>query len=164
MVLILVTGTFFVMNQVSASQFSIQLESSKAPDLTRYAHLGEYGNLYKVNAGRGFVRTRLGPFVNKLVTIDMLEKVRAAGHVDAFITNYPDNDSAISGDVTQLKDTSKHVAGKRYDIDNFDVKSLKEWKLLTSEQQTNLVYLNGSLHVKNGSEFTPLYEIIRNIE
>ena len=145
MTLMLVTGTVFVMNQVSADQYTIQLEASKSPDLTRYAHLGEYGNLYKVNAGKGFVRIRLGPYVNKHVSLDMLDKVQAAGHADAFITNY-------------LGDGS----GKRNDIENFDVRTLKEWKLLTPEQQTNLVYLDGALHVKNGSDFTPLYETIRN--
>ena len=161
MVLMLATGSVFVMNQVSAGQHTIQLEASKSPDLSRYAHLAEYGNLYKVNAGKGFVRTRLGPFVNKHVALDMLEKVQTAGHDDAFITKYLGDGSIMSDDLTEIKDTSSHMAGKRNDIENFDVRTLKEWRLLTSEQQANLVYLDGALHVKNGSDFTPLYEIIR---
>jgi hypothetical protein len=45
-------------------------------------------------------------------------------------------------------------------MENFDVRTLKEWKLLTKEQQANLVYLDGKLHVKNGNDFIPLEEII----
>ena len=106
------------------------------------------------------MRTRLGPFFNKHVALDVLEKVQASGHTDAFITNYLGDGSIMPDDVRKTKDTSAHTAGQQYDIENFDVRTLKEWELLTPEQQANLVYLDGALHVKNGYDFAPLYEII----
>lgn len=151
MALILTTSSTLMINQVLAGQYAIQLESSTSPDLTRYSHLKKYGNLYKVNADRGFVRTRLGPFINKQTTLDILEKVRVVGPNDAFITNYMGNVSARTIDPKTTND-----------IENFDVRTMNEWRLLTPEQQANLVYLDGALHVKKGSIFTPLNEVVRN--
>ena len=161
MMLILATGSMFAMNQVSAGQYTIQLEASTSPDLNRYAHLGEYGDLYNSKVGKNLVRTRLGPFVDKHVALGVLEEVQTAGHADAFITRYLGDGAVMPNESTNMKNTASTITRKRNSIENFDVKTLKEWKLLTTEQQSNLVYLDGSLHVKNGSDFTPLYEVIR---
>lgn len=135
-----------------ASQYAIQLEASKSPNLNRYEDLSIHGKLYTVAANKGYTRIRLGPFENKNSALNALEKVHAAGYSNAFIATYHGNDITASA-------ADSNTAQRRYDIENFDVKTLKEWNMLSPEQQANLVYLDGELHVKNGDKFTPLDEI-----
>lgn len=147
--LTLITGSAW------ASQYAVQLEASKSPSLDRYKDLSEYGRLYTVAANNGYTRTRLGPYENKSKALDVLDKVQAAGYTDAFIAKQQNGDTTPSVSSSVKSHTSK----RQYDIENFDVKTLKEWKMLTPEQQANLVYLDGILHVKNGNKFIPLDEI-----
>ena len=154
MLLILITAPALVTVPAIASQYAVQLEASKSPDLNRYQALSVHGSLYTVAASNGYTRTRLGPYENKSKALDVLDKVKAAGYADAFIAKQQNNDITAS--------VASHPVKRQYDIENFDVKTLKEWKMLTPEQQANLVYLDGKLHVKNGNKFTPLHEITGN--
>ena len=133
----------------------MQLEASKSPNLDRYKDLTEHGRLYTVAADHGYTRTRLGPYENKSKALDVLDKVHAAGYTDAFIAKQQNGDTTSSVSSSMKSPASKY----QYDIENFDVRTLKEWKMLTPEQQANLVYLDGVLHVKNGNKFIPLDEI-----
>ena len=149
--------SLFVTGPVIASQYAVQLEASKSPDLERYQSLSEYGTLYTIDGNNGYIRTRLGPYENKNAALDVLEQVHAAGFYDAYVakkqtSGFTENTSLISSDVKK----------NQRSIENFDVKTLKEWKILTPEQQANVVYLDGVLHIKNGSQFTPLSEVISN--
>lgn len=135
-----------------ASQYAIQLEASKSPNLDRYQALSVHGKLYTVVANNGYTRTRLGPYKNKDQALAVLDKVHAAGYLDAFIAKHQ------SSEITTSSVNSK-VAKQIYDIESFDVRTLKEWKMMTPEQQANLVYLDGELHIKNGDNFIPLDEI-----
>ena len=76
-----------------------------------------------------------------------------AGFPNAIIAKHQNNGATPPPSI--MSKSAKH----QYDIENFDVKTLKEWKMLTPEQQNNLVYLDGKLHVKNGDSFIPLSEI-----
>ena len=151
MLLTLVTAPALITVPAMASQYAVQLEASKSPDLGRYQALSAHGNLYTVAASNGYTRTRLGPYENKNIALDVLDKVKAAGYADAFIAKQQSSDITSS--------VALHPAKRQYDIENFDVKTLKEWKMLTPEQQANLVYLDGKLHVKSGNKFTPLHKI-----
>ena len=155
LLLTLVSSSAFVAVPSWANQYAVQLEASKSPDLNRYKDLGVHGNLYTVAADKGYTRTRLGPFENKNKALAVLYKVRASGYSDAFIAKHHGDD--ITSSSADLNTTRRH-----YDIENFDVKTLKEWNMLSAEQQANLVYLDGRLHVKNGDTFTPLQEITGN--
>lgn len=156
MLLTLVAGSSLITEAAWASQFAVQLEASKSPDLNRYASLSVHGKLYTVNTDNGYTRTRLGPYENKSKALEILEKVRAAGYADAFVARHDNGVSTSSAPAP-----AKPPAGKvRYgDIENFDVKTLKEWSMLTPEQQKNLVYLDGKLHIKDGNNFIPLHDI-----
>lgn len=135
-----------------AGQYAVQLEASRTARMSHFEPLRVHGNLYTESSDNGYIRTRLGPYENKNIALDILKDVRAAGYTDAFITRHHGNtDKSLS--------SSSYSSIHKYDIDNFDVKSLKEWKLLSPEQQANLVYLDGVLHVKNGDNFTSLDEI-----
>lgn len=137
-----------------AEQYAVQIEASKSPHLQRYESLKVHGNLYTEKASNGYIRTRLGPYENKNRALDILKEVHAAGYNNAIITVQKSNNiTSLSG----LTKPTKH----QYEIENLDVKTLKEWKMLTAEQQANLVYLDGELHVKNGDKFMPLVEIIK---
>jgi len=136
-----------------ASQFAIQLEASKSPSLQSYQALNKHNNLYKMPIDNGYIRIRMGPYESRKLAQSALEKIHEAGHRDAFITTYS------NADTKQSLDTSMAVK-KQHEIETFDVKTMKEWKMLTAEQQANLVYLDGKLHIKNGRQFTPLSDII----
>lgn len=152
MLLILVTGSLPITPSTWASQYAVQLEASKSPDLNRYEALSVHGKLYTEVADNGYTRTRLGPYENKTKALDVLDKVRTAGYTDAFIAKQQKSEPTTAVTSTTAK--------RQYDIENFDVKTLKEWKMLTDEQQANLVYLDGKLHVKNGNDFIPLEDIV----
>ena len=157
MLLSLVIAPALITVPAMASQYAVQLEASKSPDLNRYQALSVHGNLYTIAASNGYTRTRLGPYENKSKALDVLDKVKAAGYADAFIAKQQ------GGDITaSVSSVASHPVKRQYDIENFDVKTLNEWKMLTPEQQANLVYLDGKLHVKNGNKFTPLHEITGN--
>ena len=145
--LMLVTG------QGVAGQFAIQLEASRSPGLDQFQALSRFGRLYTETAQSGYIRTRLGPFANKAMALDVLQKVHAEGFTKAIVARHQDNANAALP-------APAIAPNHRHDIDSFDVKTLKEWNLLTSQQQKNLVYLDGELHIKNGDEFTPLDEVI----
>jgi hypothetical protein len=136
-----------------ASQYAIQLEASKVPKLERYRSLSAFGSLYTEAAGNGYIRTRLGPYQSRGEALEVLDQVHSAGYRDAIITPQTGQKKTIAA---LPANPGKH----RYDIESFDVKTLKEWKMLSPEQQKNLVYLDGALHVKSGNEFVPLYEVI----
>ena len=137
-----------------AEQYAVQIEASKSPQLQHYEALKVHGNLYTGKASNGYIWTRLGSYENKSRALDILKEVHAAGYNNAIITVQKSNNiTSLSG----LSKPTKH----QYEIENFDVKTLKEWKMLTADQQANLVYLDGELHVKNGDKFIPLVEIIK---
>lgn len=151
----IVAASAMISSQVLASQYAVQLEASKSPDIKRFQALSVYGKLYTVTAENGYVRTRLGPYDSKGKALDVLEQVHQAGYTDAFLAKQKPGkaNSPLVSSAVPNKRTHK------YDIETLDVKTLKEWKMLTPEQQANLVYLDGELHVKNGSRFIPLSEI-----
>lgn len=150
--LILIIGSLLFSLSSFASQYAVQLEASKSPDIGRYESLSAYGKLYTIAADNGYTRTRLGPYASKTKALEVLDNVRAAGFTDAFIAKQQSGTKSTANQSVTTKG--------QFDIETFDVKTLKEWKMLTPEQQANLVYLDGKLHVKNGNEFTPLNEII----
>jgi hypothetical protein len=137
-----------------ADQYAVQLEASKSPSLERYEALSVHGNLYTVSGDNGFIRARLGPYESKDRALDILRDVRAAGYTDAFIARQQ------SSDVTKPSMESKRTKHE-HDSKIFDVRTSKEWKMLTPEQQANAVYLDGVLHVKDGDQFISLDEITR---
>lgn len=132
-----------------ADQYAIQLEASKAPRLERFESLSKLGTLYTEAAGNGYIRTRIGPYESKKLALDVLNEVHAAGYTAAIITQQKNSYEILPS-----------VSSQQFDIQSFDVKTLKEWSMLTQEQQSNLVYLDGVLHVKNGNRFIPLSDII----
>lgn len=140
-----------VSGQSLAGQYAIQLEASKSPHLPRFDTLHAYGSLYTEAADNGYIRTRLGPYDSKDQARETLQQIHDVGFPEAIMVKHQ------SGGVSQpvaLKNTTQTS-----DIENFDVKTLKEWNMLTPEQQKNLVYLDGKLHIKDGDSFTPLAEI-----
>lgn len=143
-----------VAGPVSAGQYAVQLEASKSPQLERYKQLSVHGELYTVAADNGYIRTRLGPYDSKAAALAVLEQVHEAGYADAFLAKY--NSGGITAGSSVASSASRH----QYDVENFDVRSLPEWGNLTPEQQSNIVYLDGVLHVKNGDEFIPMEELV----
>lgn len=141
-------------SQVYANEYAIQLEASKAPELSRYQQLDTLGQLYTTPTGTGYTRARLGPFSNKEDALDALNKVHAAGYQDAFLAkeNRDNETQSLS---------SNPVSSNPEDIYNFDVKTLPVWQKLTTQQRENLVYLDGKLHIKNGDDFTPIENIVK---
>ena len=144
----------FVTGQAWASQYAIQLEASRSPQPEQFNSLDVHGNIYTEAANNGYIRTRLGPYGSKSRALEVLNEVHQAGFPNAIIAKHKNN---VSTSPSQA--ITKKSANRQYDIEDFDVKTLKEWKMLTPEQQNNLVYLDGKLHVKNGDSFIPLSEI-----
>lgn len=144
----------FVTGQAWASQYAVQLEASRSPQPEQFNTLSIHGNIYTEAANNGYIRTRLGPYGSKSRALEVLNEVHQAGFPNAIIAKHQGNEMSSPAVITN---SSKH----KYDVENFDVKTLKEWKMLTPEQQKNLVYLDGMLHVKNGDRFIPLREIIK---
>ena len=85
----------------------------------------------------------------------MLNEVHQAGFTNAIIAKHQ------GGKITSPTVTTPTSTKHQYNIENFDVKTLNEWKMLTPEQQKNLVYLDGELHVKNGDDFIPLSQMVK---
>ena len=141
-----------VTGETWASQYAIQLEASKSPYLERFEVLSNYGSLYTETADNGYIRTRLGPYESKRKTLDTLRYVHEEGFTDAIIVKHRGNI------ITQPASSSRTIK-RQSDFENIDVKTLKEWNMLTPEQQKKLVYLDGELHVKDGDNFIPLDEI-----
>jgi hypothetical protein len=146
------TLLLFVTGQAMAGQYAVQLEASRSPSLAKFQELSAYGRLYTETTEQGYIRKRMGPYENRIEALDVLKQVHAAGYKDAIITRQQGSSAASSHAV--------NTPNYAYDIEKFDVKTLKEWKLLTPEQQKNLVYLDGKLHIKSGDQFTPLNEVI----
>ena len=141
--------TYLCSTSLLASDYAIQLESSKNPQLSRFKQVATLGKLYTEPYKNGYIRTRLGLYNSKAQALKILESVHHAGFSDAFIVYEKD---AVA--------SSKHTAVKaQHDMDSFDVKTLPEWAELTPEQQKNIVYLDGVLHIKNGNHFTPLKKL-----
>ena len=129
-------------SQIHAGEFAIQLTASKTPQLAPFTQLEQFGNLYTTDAGNGFIRTHLGTFSGKQAALEALTKVHAAGYPNAFLVNAGANASATvenSSPTNYLQDSTK-------------------WQMLSAEQQANVVNLDGTLHIKNGDDFTPLTE------
>lgn len=143
-----------ITGQAWASQYAVQLEASKTPQPEKFSTLSIHGNVYTEAASNGYIRTRLGPYNSKGRALEVLNEVHQAGYPNAIIAKHQSNSSTTITPAITSK-SAKH----KYDIENFDVKTLEEWKMLTPEQQNNLVYLDGKLHVKNGDSFIPLSEI-----
>ena len=136
-------------SQIHARDYAIQLEASKSPQLDKFTELEEFGNLYITDAGNGFIRTRLGPFSDKHMTLDILKKVKAAGYPSAFLA-IENNDAIESSAISSTYTGSTHI-----------MQNAPEWNLLTAEQQANVVTLDGTLHIKNGNDFIPLSEFVK---
>ncbi len=153
----IVAASGFVAAPAFSSQYAVQLEASKSPNLNRFESLKVYGQLYTVDANNGYTRTRIGPYENKNKALEVLKEVHAAGFQDAFIAKQKSEDAISPAAVSK---SSNHAGKHNYDIETFDVRTLKEWKMLSAEQQANLVYLDGKLHVKDGNRFTPLGEVV----
>ena len=149
--------TLLVTAPVTAGEYAVQLEASKNPDLSRYQTLHEYGNLYTISADNGYIRTRLGPYKNKSTALEILEKVHAAGFNDAYVAKKQNAASTVS-----KTSISSSMRRSENSIESFDVTTIEGWETLTPEQQANVVYLDGTLHVKSGELFTPVTEVISN--
>ena len=139
----------FIPAQGLAGDYAVQLEASKLPDVKRYEALRVHGNLYLTAGDNGYTRTRLGPYEHKDEALDVLQKVRAAGYADAFLAEQQPGDGSSSS--TRIGANSQPD-----DIEHLDVSASKEWKMLTPDQQANLVYLDGVPHIKDGERFIPL--------
>lgn len=134
-----------------ANEYAVQLEASKSPNLKNYQALSVHGNLYTSAAGNGYIRVRLGPYENKKEALSVLSNLHAEGYTTAFVAEQSNNEASVAP-ITAGSTKQGH------NIDSFDVRTLKEWHMLTKEQQSNLVYLDGELHIKNGDLFIPLKE------
>jgi len=131
-------------SQTNADTYAIQLTASKTPQLASFVQLEELGNLYTTAAGNGFIRTRLGPYPNKQIALETLAKVHTAGYSTAFLANYIAGENSNPGMTTENSSSTYGLQGS------------SEWQMLSAEQQANVVNLDGTLHIKNGDEFTPL--------
>ena len=145
-----------VTGSASASQYAVQLEASKTPQLARFEHLGTHGELYTVAADNGYIRTRLGPYEQKSDAMTVLAQVHNAGFTQAFVAKEQNQSNK-----TTHSSSNTHSYKNRHNIESVDVKALPAWQKLSTEQQNNVVYLDGALHVKDGNVFTPLSEITK---
>lgn len=136
-------------SQIHARDYAIQLAASKSPQLDKFTELEEFGNLYITDAGNGFIRTRLGPFSDKQMTLEILNKVKAAGYPNAFLAI--EKNAAIENSATSSTYTgSTHI-----------MQNAPEWNSLTPEQQANVVKLDGTFQIKDGNNFIPLSEFVK---
>lgn len=67
--------------------YTIQLESSRRPDMTRFNGIRQYGKVYTQKSAKDNKRTyvRMGPFTSLGEARQILGKVKAAGFHDAYI-------------------------------------------------------------------------------
>ncbi len=79
--------------------YAVQLESSRKPQLADYAVISEYGTLYtyRPRGGQGLVRVRMGYYRSRAEAEAILEKIRAQGFSDAYLSRVrdPGRDRAV---------------------------------------------------------------------
>jgi len=79
--------------------YAIQLESSRKPHLADYALISEYGTLYtyRPRGTQGLVRVRMGYYHSRAEAEAALEKIRAQGFSDAYLSRVrdPGRDRAV---------------------------------------------------------------------
>lgn len=75
-----------------ARLYAIQLESSRTPHLADYEVISEYGTLYtyRPRGAQGLVRVRMGYYRSRAAAGAALEKIRAQGFSDAYLSRVRD--------------------------------------------------------------------------
>lgn len=141
-----------------SSQYSIQLDNTKKPSLEHYEVLNIYGALYTVSDRSGYTQIRLGPYADKQIALDALHEVRVAGYKQSYLMKHQFLKTVITD----------YTAKQRFDFNSIDIKTILDtktlniWNNLTPVQQSNLVYREGKLQIRNGNKLTPLdYDLIK---
>jgi hypothetical protein len=84
----IVSMLLLITSQASAEQYAIHLDTSESSNLGMYKALSEHGELYTVKATQGYTTVLLGPYENKHMAGETLNRVRVSGHYGAFITKH----------------------------------------------------------------------------
>jgi|GEM_PF-982869 len=69
--------------------YLIQLAASSDPDLKQFKNVKRYGYLYTSSTNTGVQKVLLGSYTSKSAAKSILNKVKAKGHKDAYITSQP---------------------------------------------------------------------------
>ena len=128
-------------HQTVDNHYQIQLAAVEKLELNKYESAEQYGSITVSEAGNNMKRVRLGAFESNEDAKNILKKVKLMGFSDAFIVQGKDKPDAVE------------VVGN---IDYSNPVKHPAWKNLTSEQQNNVVILDGKLHIKEAGNFVPL--------
>jgi len=78
-----------------AEQYDIHLDTSESSNPGNYEALSVYGEVYNVEATQGFTTTLIGPFKNKSLAGETLNKIRNDGYFGAYIIKHENERSQI---------------------------------------------------------------------
>lgn len=101
-----------ITSQAYAEQYDIHLDTSESSNLRNYETLSVYGEVYIVEATQGFTTTLIGPFKNKSLAGEALNKIRNDGYFGAYIIKHENENS-------QMKATDKHESSNNETFKDF---------------------------------------------
>ena len=145
--LILATASLFALPPAQAANYSVQIGAYKDPAAAETKRASDIGEITMHPGRDGLTRIRVGHFESEQDAQTALQRVRAAGYADAYIS---DERGRPVGHHEQRLPLSRPTA---YSED----KRLSAAKAkIPADQHRNIVYLDGRLMLKEGNTFRSL--------
>lgn len=142
----LVIAAVFVSNFAYADTFDVQIGAFRNPDVARISFPDEIGELRSTSGPDGLTRFVVGPFATRAEAERARDQLQSAGYGGAFVRS--------SGERRVTVQQSYSVAETQTEVQRDTQPLMRD----VSDEEGEVVYLDGRLHRKVGSQFVPIQQ------
>mgnify|MGYP006121716019 FL=1 len=128
----------------SSSSYSVQIGTYKSLPKNFVGSAEKYGRVYTSQSG-DLTRVSVGGFDNRNAAQNLLSQLKQAGYEDAFISH---TGSSMSSN--QPHDKAHHQASPGSGSE------MAKFRNLPESEKERAVFVDGKLHLKEGSSFIPV--------